>query len=83
MNPDVILDITTWKVPYLIATLCRAIIIPYYMVVLSWKLTVLSLTLLVIVQLIEKPILKVSTSTINMQKDILIVKFSILINTFF
>jgi len=58
MDPVVILDIITWKVPYFISTICKAIFIPYYMVFLNWKLTVLSLTLLAFLQLIQIPILK-------------------------
>ena len=61
MDPVVILDIITWKVPYFISTICKAIFIPYYMVFLNWKLTVLSLTLLAFLQLIQIPILKVSS----------------------
>ena len=59
MDPMAIVDIISWRVPSLIAEICKLLFIIYNMILMNWQLTVSSLTILGIFKLALYPVEKV------------------------
>ena len=59
MNPDPIIDIISWKIPYLLTDVLTMVFVVYHMTNINNRLTLISIFFIVLTQIMQYPLEKV------------------------